>query len=150
LCGSVVLAPERVCIESCTVASPASSSKIHITAMPASEELEMNIGGTCIRSKKMTVKIGENEIMLSRFDDCVRVRGDELKATAASIRSDSKDRLILEGNVVLHYKKDGHSANVTGDRIELNLCSGSVTIKPAAKTPTCPAVHIQHIDSDSK
>lgn len=107
----------------------------------------MNVGSTCIRCKKMTVKVGDSEITLSRFDDRVRVRGDELKATAASVRSDSKDRLILEGEVVLHYKKDGHAANVTGNCIELNLVSGTMTIKgagaikPAEKSTSCPALH---------
>lgn len=138
-------------VESYTVATPGTTSKIHIMATPSSDELEMNVGGsTCIRCKKMTVTLGENEIALSRFDDRVRVRGDELKATAASVRSDSKDRLILEGDVVLHYKKDGHSANITGDRIELNLSSGAVTIKPAAKTSSTSAVHIDRVDGDSK
>jgi hypothetical protein len=152
LCGNCVVAqaPARVVVEPCIVATQATVAKVYIIAAPSSDELEMNAGGTCIRCKKMTVTIGENEIALSRFDDRVRVRGEELKATAASVRSDNKDRLILEGDVVLHYKKDGHSANVTGDRIELNLCSGAVTIKPAAKTPSTSAVHIDHIDTDSK
>jgi len=99
-------------------------------------------GDTCIRCKKMTVKIGDNEITLSRFDDRVRVRGDELKATAGSVHSDSKDHLILEGDVMLHYKRGIHSANVSGDRIELNLCSGAVTIKPTARTPSTSSVSI--------
>ena len=108
----------------------------------------MNIGDdTCLRCKKMTVQIGENAITLSCFDDRVRVRGEELKATADSVRSDGKDHLILEGDVVLRYKKDGHSANVTGDCVELNLSSGALTIKPAAaKTTVRPAVRIDYVD----
>jgi hypothetical protein len=90
----------------------------------------------------MTVKIGDSEMTLSRFDDRVRVRGDELKATACNVHSDSKDLLILEGDVELHYKKYGHTAIVAGDRIELNLCSGAITIKPTAKAPSTSAVSI--------
>jgi hypothetical protein len=143
--GSIVLAPQRTICVSSTVAAPAPSAKIHISATPSSEGLEMNVGGTCIRCKKMTVTIGETEIALSRFDDRVRVRGDELKATASSVRSDGKDHLILEGDVVLHYKKVGHSANVTGDRIMLNLCSGTMTIDGVGSL-SCPAIHIDRSD----
>jgi hypothetical protein len=133
------------------VAAPASAAKVRIIAIPDSSELEMNVGDdTCIRCKKMTVKIGDNEISVSRFDNRVRVRGEELKATADSVRSDRKDRIILEGDVVLHYKKDGHSANVTGDRIEVNLSSGAVTIKPAEKPLTRPTIRIDRIDINEK
>lgn len=142
--GSIVLAPQSTVV-SCTAAAPATAAKIHISATPSSEGLEMKVGGTCVRCKKMTVTIGESEIALSRFDDRVRVRGEDLKATAASVRSDGKDHLILEGDVVLHYKKDGQSANVTGERVELNLCSGSVAIK-GANTLSSPAVHIERVD----
>jgi hypothetical protein len=134
-----------------SAAAPAADPKVRIIAIPSSYscELEMNVGDeTCIRCKKMTVKIGDNEITVSRFDDRVRVRGEELKATADSVRSDRKDRLILEGDVVLHYKKDGHSANVTGDCIELNLSSGAVTIKPAVRATVHPAVRIDRVDTD--
>ena len=109
----------------------------------------MSIGNEtcCIRCKKMTVKIGENEITVSRFDDRVRVRGEDLKAIADCVRTEGKDHLILEGDVVLRYKKDGHSANVTGDCVELNLSSGALTIKPAAaKTTVRPAVRIDYVD----
>lgn len=136
---------------SCPVAAPAVAAKVRIIATPSGSELEMNVGEeTCIRCKKMTVKIGDNEITVSCFDDRVRVRGEELKATADSVRSDRKDRIILEGDVVLHYKKDGHCANVTGDRIEVNLSSGAVTIKPAEKPLTRPTIRIDRIDLNQK
>ncbi len=130
---------------SSTVGAREIAVKIHISATPSSEGLEMKVGDTCVRCKKMTVTIGETEIALSRFDDRVRVRGEDLKATAASVRSEGKDRLILEGDVVLHYKKVGQSANITGERVELNLCSGSVAIE-GAKTLSSPAVHIERED----
>ncbi|MHB1425934.1 MAG: hypothetical protein ACYC3I_22450 [Gemmataceae bacterium] len=117
--------------------------KVHISATPSSDRLEMNIGeDTCIHCKKMAVKMGDNEITLSVIEGRIRVRGDELKATADSVRSDGKDHLILEGDAVLHYKKDGHIANVTGDRIDLNLSSGAVTIKPIDKAPACQTGYI--------
>ncbi|MGH7224654.1 MAG: hypothetical protein ACRELF_15635, partial [Gemmataceae bacterium] len=90
----------------CIAAKPTVAAQLHVNARPSGNELEMSFDdGTRIRCKKMTVTIGEKDITLSRFDDRVRVRGEELKATAASVRSDRKDHLILEGDVVLHYKK---------------------------------------------
>jgi hypothetical protein len=109
----------------------ANSGKIRVNAKPSASQLEMHIGEyTTLQCKKLTVKIADNEIALSRFDDRIRVRGDDLKAMADSVRGEGKNRLILEGDVVLRYKKDGHVANVTGDCVELNLATGAVTIKP--------------------
>jgi hypothetical protein len=144
LCSSFAAVGQPIVVgASCAVAAPTTCAKIHITAMPSSEELEMKVGcDTCVHCKKMTVKIGDNEIAVSRFDDRVRVRGEELKATAGCVCSDGKDQLILEGDVMLHYKKGANSANVNGDRIELNLCSGAVTIKSATKTTSAPSVSI--------
>ncbi len=105
----------------------------------------MQIGeDTCIRCKKMTVKIGDNEITVSRFDNRVRVRGEDLKATADCVRTEGKDGLILEGNVVMHCKKDGSSTNVIADRVGLDLSNGTVAIQRTAKSPTLgitPVIH---------
>jgi hypothetical protein len=155
-CGSTCcpVPHPTTCAAPCVVAKPATDITVHAIApgygATYSDQLEMNIGDHTLSSKKMKVKIGENEIRLSRIDDRIRVRGDELKATADSVRSNQKDNLILEGDVVLHYKKDGHSINVTGDRVELNLSSGAVTIKPAVKAPVRPAVRIDRVDTDEK
>lgn len=115
------------------IATPTiTATKIHISATPSSDQLEMHVSDeTCIHCKKMTVTIGENEITVSRFDDHVRIRGEGLKATAGSVCTDGKDRLILEGDVVLHCKKDGQTvANVMkGEHIELSLSSGAMTIQ---------------------
>ncbi|HTU88970.1 MAG TPA: hypothetical protein VMF69_02635 [Gemmataceae bacterium] len=138
-------------VVACGIAPPATAAKVRIIATPSSDQLEMTVGEeTSIHCKKMTVTIGEKEITVSRFDDRVRIRGEELKATAGSICTDGKDCLILEGNVVLHYKNDGHSANVTGDRIELNLSDSAMTIERAPKIPPAPSISIERIDIDSK
>jgi hypothetical protein len=110
--------------------------KICIRAKPSGSQLEMTIGdNACLECKKMTIKLADNEIVMSRFDDRVRVHGADLKAMADTVRSEGKDRLILEGEVVLHYKKDGQSANVSGDCVELNLATGAMTIRPSDKSP---------------
>jgi hypothetical protein len=137
--GNAVYAPPACCAPvNCT---PASSSKFEISAPASSDQLEVSIGEeTCIRAKKMTVKIGDKEITVSRFDDRVRVRGEDLKATALSVHSDHKGELILEGDVVLHCRKVGRGATY-GDRIELDLSNSAVMIHKAAKASS-PAVHI--------
>src|SRR5581483_3462639 len=143
--GNTVWAAGPPSVVSCSATSSSNAAKVCITATPSSDQLEMCIGEeTCVRCKKMSIKIGDNEMMVSRFEDLVRIRGEELKSTADCVRTDGKDRLILEGDVVLHYKKEGRSAaNVLkADRIELNLSSGAVTIKQGVKTPSSPAIHI--------
>lgn len=120
------------------ISAPATATKMHITAAPSSDQLEMHVGEeTCIHCKKMTVTVGENEITVSRFNDHVRIRGEGLKATAGSVCTDGKDRLILEGDVVLHCKKDGQTVAhvMKGEHIELNLSNGAMTIQGAAKAP---------------
>jgi hypothetical protein len=130
-------APATVCST-----TTASNSKMEITAPPSCDQLQMSIGeDNAIRCKKMTVKIGDNVISVSRFDDRVRVRGDELKATANSVRCDSQGHLILDGDVVLHCKKGGH-VSTHGDRIELDLSNCAMMIqRTAAKALPAPTYH---------
>src|SRR5579875_3067665 len=116
----------------CSIATPAAA--IHIATTPSSDQLEMSVGeGTSVRCKKMTVTVGESEITVSRCVDRVRVRSEELYATAASVSTDGKDRLILDGDAVLRYKRDGHSAKVIGEHIELNLSNNAMTIQRTAR-----------------
>jgi hypothetical protein len=147
--GNTVWAEGPGCaIQCCT--TPATSAKVCIIAASSSDQdqLAMEVGDdTCIRCKKMTVKIGDQEFTVSRFEDRVRVRGEALKATAGCVRSDRKGHLILEGDVVLHLKKDGH-APTYADRLELDLNNGAMTIQRAAKAAS-PAVHIG-VDDESK
>lgn len=122
-------------VSTCSITTVKPAAKVRVAAMPGYDDrLEMCVGDeTCIRGKKLSIQVGDNgqEITLSRFDDRIRVRGEELKATADCVRTEGKDRLILEGEVVMHYKRDGRAiANVMrGDHIELNLSNGAVTIK---------------------
>lgn len=149
LISGIVPAAPPVPVVTCAAAKPETATKVRIIATPFGDQLEMKGDDTCIRCKEMTVQIGDEEITLSRFDDRVRVRGEGLKATADSVRSDRKDHVILEGDVVLRYKKYGHSANVTSDCIELNLSSGAVTIKPVIKSLGIrPVLHIERIDAN--
>lgn len=79
--------------------------------------------------KKMTFKVSDCALTLTCRDNKVRVRGDDLWAKADCVRTDRKDRLILEGGVVLRYKKDGQHYSITAERIEWSPGSGTMTIK---------------------
>lgn len=118
-------------MQTCSAASGASApTKVRIVAKPSSDQLEMSVGDdACMTCKKMVVKLGESSLTLTRVEGKVRVRGTDLKAKADCVRTDRKDRLVLEGDVVMHYSKDGQDAKVTAERIELNLATGAVTIK---------------------
>lgn len=129
--GLTIAAPGYFCTST-------ADAKVRQETAEKNEQLVMFVGdATCISAKKkMTITIGDTKLTLSRFDNRVRIRGEELKATATCVRSDCKDRLILEGNVVLHYKKDGHTAHVTGECIELDLSNGTMAIHKAEKPAT--------------
>ncbi len=120
-------------MQKCCAVSPApAAAKVRIVAKSYSDRLEMFVGDdACMTCKRMVVKVGDNALTLSRIDDQVRVRAADLRAKADCIRTDRKDRVVLEGDVELHYSKDGQSTKVTAERVELNLTTGAVTIEPA-------------------
>lgn len=120
--------------------TPASTLKVQIVAKPYSDRLEVNLGGSSLSSKKMVVKVGDSEIALTRLDGQVRIRGDELRARADRVFTDSKARLVLEGNVVLSYDKYGQSARVRAEHIDVNLISGAVTVQSLGKSAPCTPV----------
>ncbi len=127
----------------CVIAAPTPRNdalEVRVVSKPYSDRLEMSVGeDSCVSCKKMTVKVGDSEITLTRLDGRVRVRGEDLKATAACVRTDRKNRLILEGDVHLRYRKDDQHASINAECIELDLAAGSLTIKPAdAGAPYVP------------
>jgi hypothetical protein len=119
--------------------TPAPALKVRIAAKPYSDQLEMCVGDdSCMSCKRMVVKVGGSELTLTRVDGQIRVRGEELKAKANCVGTDRKGGLILEGEVVLSYKKDGQSARISADHVELDLATGSVTVKSAGKSSCTP------------
>ena len=106
--------------------------RIRIKATPYDGQLEMSLGDdACMTCKKMTMKVGDCSLTMTTADGKVRVRAPELKGWADCVQTDRKDRLILKGDVTLHYKrKDGqHVQFLAGEYIEMNLATGAVTIK---------------------
>jgi hypothetical protein len=119
----------------CTIAvspTPAPAMKERIVASADGDQLEMCVGDACMACKKMTVKLGDCMLTVTPFHDKVRIRGDELRATAAGVRMDGKDRLILEGGAVLRHTKAGQQTKIIkAERIELNLRTGKMTVESA-------------------
>jgi hypothetical protein len=126
------------CIPATPIA-PAGAMEVRVVSKLNCDQLEMSVGDdSCMSCKKMTMTVGDSEITLTRLDDRVRVRGEDLKATAACVRTDRKNRLILEGDVHLRYHKDDQHASISAECIELDLTTGSVTIKPAGSSSYVP------------
>jgi hypothetical protein len=117
-------------------AKPVSEAKVHFIAAASGEALKVDLGEeTHLQCQKTKVTIGGNELRLTHFEDRIRVRGENLRATADRVRGESKDRLILEGDVVLFYKKDGHKTHASGECVEVNLTTGAITIQPSSVVP---------------
>ena len=136
--SSAPCAPPVVsCISAATpatayVVTTPSATKMRIAAQSDGDQLEMCISGACVSCKKMTVKIGDCPLTVTRMGDKVRIRGEELRASAACIRSERTDWLILEGGAVLRHVKAGQQPDIIrAERIELNPRTGAVTIKAA-------------------
>lgn len=135
-CTASALLPPPLPATTCSAEAPmACAMKPHIVAKASEGRIEMNVGeGACLSCKKMVAKVGDCELTLTAVDSQVRVRAPELKGTADCVRTDRKGHLILEGDAVLQYHKDGQRANLSAERIEIDLSSGSVMIKPAAQS----------------
>jgi len=114
-----------------SVFGPASTSEVRVVSKLNCDRLEMSIGDdSCMSCKEMTMTVGDSEITLAYLKGRVGVCGEDLKATAACVRTDRKNHLILEGDVHLRYHKDDQHASIRAECIELDLTTGSVTIKP--------------------
>jgi hypothetical protein len=122
----------------CVIGTPtppaprADAIEVRVVSMPDSDRLEMSVGDdSCLSCKKMTVKVGASEITLTHLKGRVRLHGEDLKATADCIRTDRKNRLVLEGDVHLRYHTDDQHASIRAERVQFDLATGSVTITPA-------------------
>ncbi|HEY7310780.1 MAG TPA: hypothetical protein VH643_15560 [Gemmataceae bacterium] len=126
--------------------TPARAKRVRITANPNSDQLEIASPTLDLVScKKMVVRVGVSEIKVTCLDGQVRVRGEELKAKADCVCPDRLGGLVLEGDVVLSYKKNGQSTRVIADHVELNLANGTVTVKSAGKS-SCKPIRYDRID----
>jgi hypothetical protein len=138
-CAASALLPPPIPAVTCSTTSAEATAvctmKPRIVAKACEGQIEMSVGeDACMSCKKTVVKVGDYELTLTTVDGQVRVRAPELKAMADCVCADRKGHLILEGDAVLHYRKDGQRANLKAERIEIDLSSGSVTIKPAAQS----------------
>lgn len=135
--------PPPPVVPSYTAATPApahalylvSATKMRIAAQSDGDQLEMCVGGACMCCKKMTIKIGNCPLTVTRVGDKVRIRGEELRATASCIHSDPADTdcLILEGGAVLRHAKAGQQPEIVrAERIDWNPRTGAVRIRAAA------------------
>jgi hypothetical protein len=105
---------------------------LQITAAEGQPHLEVRCGGgACLGCKELDLKMtGMKPMTLTAAGGQVCLTGPAVRARANLLTTDQKELLILEGQVRLHYTKDGQSAEVLADRIEVNLGDDTLKIKP--------------------
>jgi hypothetical protein len=107
---------------------------LRVAAAKDGDCLEISVGASSLTCKKMDVKLPDGSVHLSIVSGKVRVRTADLKATAERIITDQKEKLILDGDVYLHYCKDGQCTAVSADHIEVNLADGRLQVNGAGKS----------------
>lgn len=119
----------------CVRVGNASSALIRVSCEKANNRLEWTLADAHMTCKKMTVDMGDSPLTIYTAQGKVRIRSADMKARADCILTDRKDRIILQGDALLHYCKGDQRIHMNGERIELNLRTGAVTIQPTVPLP---------------
>lgn len=120
-----------VYVSQCVRAISAETSPlIRVSCEKDGNQLEWNLGDAHMSCKKMTVDRGDRAMTMYAAQGKICIRAAEMKARADSILTDRKDRIILQGDALLHYCKGDQRIHMNAERIELNLRTGAVTIQP--------------------
>jgi hypothetical protein len=120
-------------IQTCAATLPARTlPPIHVSVMDGEPRLEITCGGGArMCCKKLDLKMSDSQPMtLAAASGQVQLQSSQVEARANVVTTDQKDLLVLEGKVRLRYNKDGQSADIVADRIEVSLSEGTLKIKP--------------------
>jgi hypothetical protein len=122
-------------VQPCAATAPARVPQTIHVCVDDDSRLEICFGGGIrMACKKMDLKMDNTEPMtLGVVDGQVALKGPQVHAKANAVTTDRKETLILEGRVRLHYTKDGQSADVTAECIEVSLRDGTLKIKGAGR-----------------
>ena len=122
-------------VQPCAATVPAHTPPTIHVCVDDESRLEIACGcGIRFACKRMDLKMEHAESMtLGVADGQVMIKGAQVQARANAVTTDQKETLVLEGHVRMHYTKDGQSAEVTAERIEVSLRDGSLKIKGALK-----------------
>jgi hypothetical protein len=132
---------ERIAVEQVKTVAP--QFVFRAVTEDGQSRLQIHSGDLCAICENLAFKANGGESFLVCVDSKqVHLKGHSFKASADSItRVGQEDRFILEGHVSLKCDRDGQHADVSAQRVLVNLAEGSFEIKPAPKPAvTVPAV----------
>jgi hypothetical protein len=90
--------------------------------------------------ESMEMKIsGADSFKLTAQQSQIHIEGHGFRAMADCLKCTGGSDWMLEGHVMLSYKKDGASAQVRGDRVVLSLKEGQMEFKFAGNSPAMPS-----------
>jgi hypothetical protein len=124
---------ERIAVEQVKTVAP--QFVFRAVSEDGQGRLQIHSGDLCATCENLAIKANGGESFLVCVDGKqVHLKGHSFKASADSItRVGQEDRFILEGHVSLKSDRDGQHADVSAQRVFVNLAEGSFEIKPAAK-----------------
>jgi lipopolysaccharide export system protein LptA len=143
--GPMPAAPAAALSQFMTV-EPAKPASHHLVFRAVTEDgqgrLEIHSGDLCAICENLVFKSsGGTACTLCVGNKQVHLHGPAFKASADSItRVGQEERFILEGHVSLKCDRDGQHADVTAERVVVNLAEGSFEVKPATKSTSATPV----------
>ena len=82
---------------------------------------------------------GSDSLKLTAQQSQIHIHGNGFRAMADSLKCTGGTDWMLEGHVMLAYKRDGASAQVRGDRLMLSLKEGQMEFKFTGNSPSMPS-----------
>jgi hypothetical protein len=124
--------PQGAPIQMCAAAvTERMAPAIHVKVPDGESRLEITCGGGVrMACKKMDLNLADSPWTLAAAEGQVRLKAPQVQACANEISTDQKDLLILKGKVRLSYTKDGQSAAILADCIEISFTDGTLKVKP--------------------
>jgi hypothetical protein len=130
----------------CVAVQPAPSQSIGCMMRAKCEggktqlEMENCCMGMRAVCESMELKTSASEsLKLTAQQGQIHIDGHGFRAMADSLRCTGGTDWMLEGHVILTYKKDGTSAQVRGDRLMVSLKEGQMEFKLTGSTPSMPS-----------
>src|SRR5262249_30059966 len=125
-------AMERVTVEQVKTVAP--QLVFRAVTEDGQGRLQIHSGDLHATCENLAFKANGAACMLSVGNKQVHLKSPSFVASADSItRVGQEERFILEGHVSLKCDRDGQHADVTAERVFVNLAEGSFEIKPAPR-----------------
>jgi hypothetical protein len=127
-CPCMPAAPVQLCAATVQARTPPA---VRVKVSEGGSRLEICCGGGVqMACKKMDLNLADAPWKLAAVEGQVGLKSPHVQACANEFTTDQKDLVVLKGKVRLCYTKDGKSAEVFADRVEINFTDGTFKIKP--------------------